>query len=381
MRRETCVPRIDWRAKVEAIGFDFHTIDGEPYWREDVCYRFASDEIDTLEDATAELHSMCLEAVERIVSAGRYREFGLDDYAAGLVERSWRASEPALYGRMDLCFDGTSPPKLLEYNADTPTALFEASVVQWYWLQDVHPTADQFNSIHEKLIARWKQIYGGGTRLVGSPAAKIHFAACYEQAEDRATCEYLRDTAAQAGIEGIALDIEDVGWSGTEFIDLDDAAIATLFKLYPWEWLLDERFAANIAKVGMHWIEPAWKMLLSNKSILALLWEFFPDHPNLLPASQRRGDLTGAIQSSSIVRKPRHGREGEGVIVLGAGISEPAADAPQVYQQFQQLPHFDDRYALIGSWVVGHDPAGIGIREDADRITRNTSCFVPHYFD
>lgn len=367
MRREISTQRPEWRDKVEALGFDFHTIDGEPYWREDVCYHFSSDEIDTLEDATAELHSMCLEAADRIVRDGRYSELGLDDYAAGLVERSWRASEPALYGRMDLCFDGSSAPKLLEYNADTPTALFEASVVQWYWLQDVRSAADQFNSMHEKLIERWKQM---------PQSRQFHFAACYEQAEDRATCDYLRDTATQAGIDAIALDIEDVGWNGTQFVDLDNVPIQALFKLYPWEWLLDETYAPNIAKTEMRWIEPAWKMLLSNKSILNLLWEYFPDHPNLLPASERRGDLTG-----SVVRKPRHGREGEGVIVLGPGISEPVADAPQIYQQFQQLPRFDDRYALIGSWVVGHDPAGIGIREDTDRITRNTSCFVPHYFD
>lgn len=367
MRRETCTPRAGWRDKVEMLGFDFHTIDGEPYWREDICYRFSADEIDTLEDATAELHSMCLETVDRIVNAARYRDFGLDDRAADLIDRSWRAREPALYGRMDLCFDGKSPPKLLEYNADTPTALFEAAVVQWHWLQDVHAAADQFNSIHEKLIARWQQM---------PRSKKIHFAACYEQPEDRATCEYLRDTATQAGIDTLALDIEDVGWSGTAFIDLDDAPIAALFKLYPWEWLLDEAFAANIPKAGMRWIEPAWKMLLSNRSILALLWEFFPEHPNLLLASHRRGDL-----SASIVRKPRHGREGEGVIVLGPGISEPAADAPQIYQQFCELPRFDGRYALVGSWVIGNEPAGIGMREDADRITRNTSCFVPHYFD
>ena len=82
------------------------------------------------------MHSLCLDAVDRIVRAGRYAELGLDDIAARLVERSWRASEPALYGRMDLSWDGSGPPKLLEYNADTPTALFEASVVQWHWQQE-----------------------------------------------------------------------------------------------------------------------------------------------------------------------------------------------------------------------------------------------------
>jgi glutathionylspermidine synthase len=366
MQRETRTPRDDWQARVESLGFDFHTIDAEAYWREDVCYRFTADEVDVLEEATSELHSMCLEAVDRIVRGGRYADLGLDETAAKLVEQSWRAGEPALYGRMDLSWNGSGPPKLLEYNADTPTALFEASVVQWYWLQDVLREADQFNSIHEKLIERWKQVHTSG---------KIHFSAVYEQPEDRGTCEYLRDTAAQAGFVTETVDIEEIGWNGRYFVDVDNVPIASLFKLYPWEWLLADEFGANIPKVAMRWLEPAWKMVLSNKSILPLLWEFFPDHPNLLPASHRRGDLSGAI-----VRKPRHGREGDGVIVLGAGISEPDANEPVVYQQFQELPRFADRYALIGSWVIGHEPAGIGIREDADRVTRNTSNFVPHYF-
>jgi glutathionylspermidine synthase len=380
MRRLALEPRRDWHRRVEELGFDFHTIDGEPYWREDACYHFDSAEIDVLDDATAELHALCLEAVDRIVRVGRYAELGLDDYAAGLVERSWRACAPTLYGRMDLRYDGEGPPKLLEYNADTPTALFEAAVVQWHWLEDVFPGTDQFNSIHEKLIDAWAAMPHSG---------KIHFAACRSQAEDRATCDYLRDTAMQAGIDTVALDIEEIGWAPSAatagaFIDLADTPIHSLFKLYPWEWLLDEEYAPHIAKLpDMRWIEPPWKMLLSNKSILPLLWEFFPDHPNLLPASHRRGELAGMMRSPGvgIVRKPRHGREGEGIVVLGSGIDEPPADAPAVYQEFRQLPHFGDRYALIGSWIIGDKPAGIGLREDADRITRNTSCFVPHYFD
>ncbi len=367
MQRESRTPRADWIERVESLGFDFHTIDGEPYWREDICYRFSADEVDVLEEATADLHSICLEAVDRVVRDGRYAELGIDDVAARLVEASWRAGEPALYGRMDLSWDGSGAPKLLEYNADTPTALFEASVIQWYWLQDVLPKADQFNSIHEKLIARWRQMPISG---------KIHFAAIYEQPEDRATSEYLRDTATQAGFRTETIDIEEIGWSpANRFVDMAGRPITTLFKLYPWEWLLADEFGANIPKAALRWIEPAWKMVLSNKSILPLLWEMFPDHPNLLPASHRRSELTGPL-----VRKPRFGREGEGVVVLGAGISEPATTEAVIYQQLHELPKFADRYALIGSWVIGHEPAGIGIREDGDRITRNTSCFVPHYF-
>ena len=67
--------------------------------------------------------------------------------------------------------------------------------------------------------------------------------------------------------------------------------------------------------------------------------------------------------------------------MLEAGAAEPPSAEAVVYQQFSSLPRHDDRYALIGSWLVGDEPAGIGMREDADRITRNTSCFVPHWFE
>jgi glutathionylspermidine synthase len=365
MRRETLVPRNDWHSRVEALGFGFHTINGQAYWREDACYVFDEAAIDTVESATVELHALCMETVDRIIRAGRYAELGLDDRAARLIERSWFDRDPALYGRMDLSFDGRSPPKLLEYNADTPTSLFEASVVQWHWLEDVAPDADQFNSIHEQLIDRWRHV-GGGPR--------VHFAACYDNPEDGTTTDYLLDTCMQAGHQVQALDIASIGWSGKAFIDLADRPIERLFKLYPWEWLLSERFAPHIATSGTRWLEPPWKMLLSNKAVLPLLWEFFPNHPNLLPASYQRGDIDGAV-----VSKPFWGREGQGIVVLDArdaGTQSPLT----VYQALAPLPVFDGHHALVGSWMIGDKPAGIGMREDNDRITRNTSCFVPHLF-
>jgi glutathionylspermidine synthase len=367
MRRERVTPRADWPSRVQSQGFHFHTIDGEPYWREDVCYAFDAAQVDTLEAAANELHALCLEAVDRIVRAGRCAELGLGDQAAALVERSWRSHEPALYGRMDFSYDGQGQPRLLEYNADTPTALFEASVVQWHWLTDTHPDADQFNALHERLVDRWRAMLPG--------RATVHFAACYEQAEDAATCDYLLDTCLQAGHAAHALDIEQVGWNGRDFIDLDDAPIGRLFKLYPWEWMLAEPFARHLPQARTQWIEPAWKMLLSTKAILPMLWEFFPGHPNLLQASRRRTDIAGAA-----VQKPCWGREGQGVRMLSAGEPAAASDEPCVFQSCAPLPCFEGRHALVGAWVIGDRAAGIGMREDADAVTRNTSHFVPHYF-
>jgi len=157
VRREVLTPRSDWRAKVETLGLDFHTTDGEPYWYEAACYVFSAAEIDLIEEATDTLHQLCLEAVERIVAAGDLGRLNIPEPFQPWVGESWRRRDPDLYGRFDLVFDGSGPPKMLEYNADTPTALLEAAVVQWYWLEEVKTGSDQFNSIHEKLIARWAE--------------------------------------------------------------------------------------------------------------------------------------------------------------------------------------------------------------------------------
>jgi glutathionylspermidine synthase len=364
MRRIAIPARADWQARVAELGFDYHTIGGVPYWIEDACYELTEREVDTLEDATAELHAMCLDAMDRVVRGALWGGFGFDERAIALIERSWRTSDPALYGRMDFSWDGTGAPKLLEYNADTPTALFEASVVQWFWVEE-RGGGDQFNSIHERLISRWPQV------LVRRPA-RVHFASFLDDPEDAATADYLRDTCIQAGFATERLHVEDIGWDGRRFFDDRRAGIECAFKLYPWAWMFREDFAPHLATAATRWIEPPWKAVLADKAILPLLWRFNTGHPNLLPASLRAADLSGRI-----VRKPCDGREGEGVEFLDAA-GAAQHEGRVVYQAAAELPRFDGWHPVIGSWVVGHDPAGVGVREDSGLVTRNTSRFVPH---
>ena len=163
MRRNTATVRDDWKRKVEELGFSFHTIDGT-YWDESAYYQFTKQEVDVLESATAELFDRCLDAVQHVIDKKLYHLFKIDKQFIPLIEDSWNADRPSIYGRFDLVYDGNYPPKMLEFNGDTPTSLFEASVVQWYWLEDVQKGSDQFNSIHEKLIAYWKYLAGGRGR-------------------------------------------------------------------------------------------------------------------------------------------------------------------------------------------------------------------------
>lgn len=377
MERLSCTPRPHWRERVEALGFDFHTIEGAPYWDERAYWRFDSTEIDLLDDVATELHGMCMAAVERVMERGDFDRMGISGLAAELAWTSWRRHDRHLYGRFDLAWTGDGHPKLLEYNADTPTSLFEAAVVQWQWLQDFAPSADQFNSIHEALVARWGEVALG---ITGRTA--LHMACIRPHAEDEGTVGYLQATALEAGLSTKKLGMDEIGWDGRDFVDLQGNPIRRLFKLYPWEWMAGEDFAAHLAGAAISVIEPAWKLVLSSKALLAVLWEMFPGHPNLLPAAF----TPEGVDAARLVRKPLFSREGANIQVIEgdrilAETDGPYGNSAVIWQAWAELAgDGEGGHSVLGAWMVGDKCHGLGIREDSGIITRDSSRFLPHLF-
>ena len=382
MRRIACPERDDWRATADACGFDFHTIDGERYWDERAYYAFALDEIERqIEAPTGEIDAMCLELVGRALRDEEYlRALKIPQAYWPLISDSWHCDEASLYGRLDLSFDGRGPAKLLEYNADTPTSIFEAAAFQWTWLEQaierqiIPSRADQFNSIHERLIEGWRKL-GQGRHL--------HLAGVTDNIEDAGTLAYLEDTARQAGLTTTSIDIENIGLRDDgRFVDLDGRPIEFAFKLYPWEWMFHDAFGANLAKAPTRWIEPPWKAILSNKGLLPLLWRMFPGHPNLLPAFFEDDPAAGEL-GASFVRKPLYSREGANVALVSEGVTLVEQQGPYgsegfIRQALAPLPDFSGQYPVLGSWLVDHVPCGLSIREDENPITGNNSRFLPH---
>jgi len=382
MQRIVCPERDDWRVTAERTGFDFHTLNGERYWDERAYYAFTLDEIERrIEAPTGEIDAMCLELVGRAIGDEKYlRRLKIPEAFWPLLSESWHRDDASLYGRLDLSYDGWSPAKLLEYNADTPTSIFEAAVFQWTWLEQaierniIPKRADQFNSIHERLIDAWEKF---------ARAKHLHLAGMTGNTEDSGTLAYLQDTASQAGLTTTMIDIESVGLRDDgNFVDLDDRPIELAFKLYPWEWMFHDAFGARLSGAPTRWIEPPWKAILSNKGILPLLWEMFPKHPNLLPA-YFEDDPKAAMLGGSFVRKPLYSREGANVTLVSAGTTLAEQAGPYgvegfIRQAFAPMPSFSDQYPVLGSWLVDHTPCGLSIREDENPITGNTSRFVPH---
>jgi glutathionylspermidine synthase len=406
MERVSLTARGGWQGIVEKHGLTFHSpaaMAPQPYWDESAAYRFTAGEVDTLEAAGNELQAMCLAAAQHVIDTQRYAELAIPAAAIPMIEWAWNQEPPAIYGRFDLAWAGAESgeaPKLLEYNADTPTSLIEAAVIQWEWMEEVGPKLpgasffhkpDQFNSIHDRLIAKWKDVAEYLTQPVYFAALEMD-APDKDSAEDVLTATYLRDTANQAGLQTVRIALQDVGWNGDRlcFVDLEEQPISSIFKLYPWEAMLAEEFGPHALETyhAMTWIEPIWKLLLSNKGLLPILWQLYPGHPLLLPAYFEnhgdRGDL------SAYVRKPLHSREGANVSIVRPNAQTvatdgPYGDGPFVRQGIAPAAVFRDaggvaRYPVLGLWMIDQDASGVGIRESAGLITDNLSSFVPHYF-
>jgi len=400
MQRHIISPRPNWQHTVEQQGLTFHTPDSlapgaRPYWDESACYEFTAAEVDTLEAAANQLQEMCLAAAQNVIDKQRYAELEIPAAAVPLIEWAWNAEPPALYGRFDVLYNGSAPPKLLEYNADTPTSLLEAAIIQWYWLEDLYPKADQFNSLHEKLIAKWKD--------VDSYLEKPVYFASTESPEDVLTVAYLRDTAEQAGLSTRQMLMLDIGWNEPRQCFVDNTpqenAMKSIFKLYPWETMMDEAFAQQCLRTykEMNWMEPIWKMLLANKGLLPILWELYPNHDYLLES--RFVSASAAAQPTpGWVRKPMHSREGSNITMVTPHGKTIATDGPytdrlQIDQRLGPQINFRDtqaanqnpadpalRWPVLGLWMIDQECCGMGIREDSGPITGNLSSFVPHYF-
>lgn len=231
MKRHLIKPRADYQKKIEELGFDFH---GD-YRREEAYYCFSASEIDSLEVATAEAYRMYCDTAAYLIEEKpelleRYLQ--LPPEVVERIRDSWDRDELSLYGRFDFLIDREGVPRILEFNADTPTSLLEASVIQWQWKEEMFPKADQFNGIHEGLVASWRDIFPEG--------GAVHFAGSLEDHEDTGTLQYLASTAMEAGCSTRVLDVNDLILNDGRFTDPSGEAVERCFKLYPLEWMVGD---------------------------------------------------------------------------------------------------------------------------------------------
>lgn len=348
-----------------------------PYWAEDACYAFTSQQIADLRQSAAQLTSLVLEAIDHAITWGKLSQLGIPAFLHPAIRDSWDRDDPCVYMRLDLAYDGLHPPQLLEVNGQTPTSLIEAAIAQWHWLEDrlsaglLPPEPTQWNTIHEGLLEQWSYIKARGVE-------RVHFSSAALD-EDMATVTYLRDLAQEAGIGSSYLTVEQLGVSGdaAHLLDPFGWPIKQLMWLWPFEFAWESPEAHTLASTQTRFIEPLWKAVTSSKGLLALLHDLFPEHPLVLLASLEPGRLGGRV-----VSKPLYSREGQNVALPGQPPTPgDYSDLPRLEQRYTELPTFPPdgpRYPVLGVWVAGDEVCGLGVREGQGRVTDNRASFVPH---
>ena len=386
MQRISIPQRPDLERVAAEHGYDFKDDGGIPYWNDTAYYKFSLRQIEKdLEASVREIEGMCYEILDR-ASADEtlLQRLKIPQQFWDFIADSWRQKDKDLYGRLDFSYDGQGPAKLYEYNADTPTSLYETAIFQWDWLCEnsrigaLPEGCDQFTEIHEDLVKTF-----AGLKIPN----RMHFACLWDIADDkdddRGTVDYLEECAIEAGLETRSLALTDIGVDPNgKFTDLEDFQIETLFKLYPWEWIMEEGFSKFVIGSGTQFFEPPWKSILSNKGLLPLLWEMFEGHPNLI-SSYFSGDAKASALSHKFVRKPLFSRRGQNVEIVAENNFQIQNDGPYgaegyIVQEFHSLPDFDGFFPVLGCWVVAGQPAGLGIREGRYLITTEEADFVPH---
>ena len=433
LERRLCGHRPGWQQAITRDGVVYSDTDlpgggSFSYWVEDAYYQVTVADTNNLARACDELTAMLIEAGDHVIAENLFGRLGIPDFAVPAIVRTWQDDDPvhhwpSVYGRMDLRW-GDDPaltsvdpelvhPKLLEYNADTPTCFPESTGAQWNWLNG-NPTVsgDQWNNAFEALVVAWKRNLEIFQQRCRQSISTVHFfhTSAELSGEDRMNTALVAAAAEQAGfvvkmqyIENVKLETLD---SQIVFLDADTAApmgyfldedgqpVRLAFKLYPWEWLIHEDFGRTalwntLQHDGTTWVEPPYKMLWSNKGILPVLWDLYKDQPvrrNYLLPAYFEGDEPPGFRDNC-VRKPLLGREGANVTVFRNG--EPVAgngggygSEGYVLQQYAELPSFQTssgrRHALTGVWMIDNEAAGLCFRESGGPITDNLSFFVPH---
>ncbi|KAL0944775.1 glutathionylspermidine synthase [Colletotrichum truncatum] len=421
MRRIPSKPRPNFSRLINSQGLVYADSviqeHSDPYWPDNRYYSFTSEEIELLEKASQDVFNMCCEAADYLVLHPDVitSKMAIPAFALKHITESWNR-EPAwgsIYGRFDVCFGGLDhpdkrlrTPKFYEFNADTPTTLVESSSIQWLWLQQTGLGNDQFNSITECLVEGWKRNLQLIEKELGHKPV-VHFASCKEPSgEDAMNTLLLGETCRDAGwqVKYIALEELSLNKRDGRFYDTDGQHIDVIFKMYPWEYMVEEPFAEACFKdmdnIGKHddagnyvggtiWVEAPYKMLWSNKALFAIMWDLFKDDPRskwLLPTY-----LEGEAPESliSFARKPIYAREGcdvtlikDGEVINDLSTGYYGAEG-YVVQELAVLPEFKDEmgvlyYPVIGLWFVDGEPAGMATREDNKPITANSSKFIPH---
>jgi glutathionylspermidine synthase len=375
---------------LESLGFVWHTDSDESSYISNELVIISEVEAEAYYEATNELYDMYVEAAEHVIENNLFHEIGIPFNLVELIKESWENDVHwHLYGRFDLAggIDG-KPIKLLEFNADTPTALFETAIVQWAMLKkNGLEESSQFNATYEALIDNFKRLVTLDEDVSGFDEHyagwNFLFTSIRGNAEEENTVRLLQHIATEAGFNTEFAYIDDIEFSAEEGIYYNETNYELWFKLIPWEDIaLEESDLAmllnNIIKNQKAIIfNPAYTLLFQSKGLLKVLWDLYPNHPLLLESSFE------PLEDQKQVKKPIFGREGGNVSILDENASELESvegdyeNHKMLYQAYTELATDANGESYQAGVFYAYEACGLGFRKGG-KILNNMSKFVGH---
>ena len=377
-------------AFLEKIGFYWHTDeDKTPYVASEIV-EVTSDEADAYYEAANELYEMFTEAGEYVIENELFHELGIPFNLVEAVKLSWDNDVHwHLYGRFDLAggIDG-KPIKLIEFNADTPTGLFETAIVQWAMLKvNEMDEEKQFNTVYESISENFKRLITlfDDTSLFDEryEGWRILFSSIEGDDEEEVTTKLLQRMADDAGfITGFEF-LQNVQFDDDAIEDAKNQDYEYWFKLFPWEDISIEEgeLALTIEKIlesqSAIILNPAYTLLFQSKAMLKILWELFPDSPYLLETAYE------PLEGRAYVEKKVFGREGantkfvEADGSISAQIDGEYDHYKSVYQEAVEFPRDKEGNYYQAGVFFAYEACGLGFRRGG-KILDNMSKFVGH---
>ena len=378
---------------LESIGFYWHTDEDKSPYISDELVKVTQKEADAYYEATNELYDMFVTAGDFVIENDLLHDIGIPFNLAEMVKQSWENDiHWHLYGRFDLAggIDGKQI-KLIEFNADTPTALFETAIVQWALLK-ANGMEDrlQFNNLYEAIKENFKRLvvmsedtedfskhYGGWKILFSSVKGSI---------EDENTTKLLQSAANEAGFETDFAFADEVEFSGNEGIFKDEENFEYWFKLIPWENIgIDEGDLALMLREIIEnqkaiILNPAYTLMFQSKAFMKILWDLYPNHPLLLETSYE------PLKDKKQVEKRVFGREGANTVILNKKNQVMAQEEGEyenfapIYQEYVELNKDQNGESYQAGVFYAYEACGLGFRKGG-LILNNYSKFVGHVID
>ncbi len=375
---------------LESIGFYWHTDEDKSPYVADELVVVSQDEADKYYEATNELYDMFVEAGEHVMENDLLHEIGIPFNLVDMVKQSWENDiHWHLYGRFDLAggVDG-KPIKLIEFNADTPTALFETAIVQWALLKaNGMDNRSQFNNTYEAIKENFKRlvVMGGDTEEFGEnyDGWKILFSSVKGSIEDENTTKLLQSAANEAGFGTDFAFADEVEFDGEEGIFKGEENFEYWFKLIPWENIgIDESGLALMLREIMEnqkaiILNPAYTLMFQSKAFMKILWDLYPNHPLLLETSYE------PLEGKKQVEKRVFGREGANTVILNEQNHVMAEEEGEyenfapIYQEYVEFPTDENGESYQAGVFYAYEACGLGFRRGG-LILNNYSKFVGH---